>query len=86
LHDLEKQRAENRAILERLHQDQSTALIARDADKSIILLTDARGPATNIQGNPASRSSDIFTRYVPLAGLPPGSRIGIVQATGSLST
>ena len=56
LKELGQRRAENRAVLERLSRDQATALLARDADKSLILLSARearRTPSGNhVDGNP----------------------------------
>jgi hypothetical protein len=56
LKELGQRRAENRAVLERISRDQATALLARDADKSLILLSARearRCPSGNhIDGNP----------------------------------
>jgi len=56
LKELDERSAESRAILERIYRDQATALLARDADKSLILLTarEARRSASgnHLDGNP----------------------------------
>lgn len=56
LKELDQRRADSHATLERIYRDQATSLMARDADKSLILLTarEARRSASgnHVDGNP----------------------------------
>ena len=80
LKELGQRRAENRAVLERLSRDQATALLARDADKSLILLSAREARRTpsgdHVDGNPGVDLERQPARWPPSEALLRGRRLG----------